>query len=93
MIGNEAMQKIVFQIYAAYFSVNTLVGSNCMVDLSNIKEFTTDRPNGWSLLGNAEEFDSLPQIHKQQIHFLDKNASKYIYDFLNSAYILTGVHC
>jgi hypothetical protein len=56
-----------------------------MVDLNNIKQFTTDRPNTWTLFGSADDFDNLPKLHREQIHFLDKTAGKYIYGLLSSA--------
>jgi len=61
-----------------------------MVDLNNIKNFTVDRPEGWTLFGSAKEFDSLPETHREQILFLDKTASKYIYDFSADAHLMTG---
>ena len=61
-----------------------------MIDLNNIKNFTVDRPEGWTLFGNAKEFDSLPGTHREQILFLDKTASKYIYDFSTDAHLTTG---
>jgi hypothetical protein len=61
-----------------------------MIDLCNIKDYTTEKPNGWSLLGDENEFDKLPPLHKQQIYFLDNTASKFIYEFLGNAHILTG---
>ena len=61
-----------------------------MVDLNNIKSFTVPRPEGWSLFGSAQEFDNLPETHREQILFLDKAASKYIYEFSSDAHLMTG---
>ena len=61
-----------------------------MVDLTNIKHFTTDRPENWTLLGSPEDFDRLPEHHKAQILFLDKAADKFIYEFSSSAKLITG---
>jgi hypothetical protein len=61
-----------------------------MIDLSNIKAFTTPGPQGWSLLGDAADFDQLPPLHKQQIHFLNPAASTYMYELLGASYLLTG---
>ena len=61
-----------------------------MIDLSNIRRFTVDRPEGWSLFGSANEFDSLPETHREQILFLDKAASEYIFEFSTAAYLTTG---
>jgi hypothetical protein len=61
-----------------------------MVDLANIKNFTMPRPEGWTVFGHAADFDALPQTHKDQILFLDKEASKYIWKFSGDANLLTG---
>lgn len=61
-----------------------------MIDLSNIKDFTTNYPTSeWSLL-DAIDFEKLPDIHKKQFFFLDEKADKYIFEFLGNARILTG---
>jgi hypothetical protein len=61
-----------------------------MVDLSNIRQFTIDRPDSWTLFGSPEDFDSFPEPHKAQILFLDKPAAKFIYEFSASAKLVTG---
>jgi len=61
-----------------------------MVDLTNIKDFTVDKVKSWSLFGTDEEFNALPVTHQDQIFFLDKNASKYIYEFSARANLTTG---
>ena len=54
-----------------------------MVDLSNIKQFIKPRPDAWTLLGSADDYDKLPESHKEQILFLDKKATNFIYEFLS----------
>src|SRR5690349_9602536 len=61
-----------------------------MVDLQNIKRFTVNRPDGWTILGNGETFDALPDSFKDQILYLDEAASKYIWEFSYAAHLLTG---
>jgi hypothetical protein len=61
-----------------------------MVDLDNIRQFTVPRPEGWTVFGNAADFDALPETHKDQILFLDEAASKYIWKFSSDANLLTG---
>lgn len=61
-----------------------------MIDLSNIKDFTVNRPQGYTVFGSAEEFDNLPETHREQILFLDEDASKYIFEFSTSAHLITG---
>lgn len=61
-----------------------------MIDISNLKNHTTTRPAGWSLLGDAETFDRLPPLHRQQIQFLDEAATHYLYAYFNAAHLVTG---
>jgi len=61
-----------------------------MIDLENIQQYTTPRPDGWTLFGNGELFDAFPQTHQEQILFLDKAASAYIWSFSYAARLITG---
>lgn len=61
-----------------------------LIDIANIHEYTTDRPRTWTIFGSPEEFDKLPKIHQEQIHFLDKKASTFLYDFLENAKLISG---
>lgn len=62
-----------------------------MIDLENIRSFTTGKPDSWSLLGTPDDFEALPPTHKEQIRFLDKAATDYIYQFSGpSANLLSG---
>jgi len=53
-----------------------------LIDLSNIKNFTTPPPTDSSIFGSAADFDALPETHKEQILFLNKVAEKYLYEFV-----------
>ena len=61
-----------------------------MIDLNNIKNFTTIRPVGGSIFGSEADFDALPETHKAQILFLDKTAEKYLYEFVENARLLSN---
>jgi len=61
-----------------------------LIDLNNIKAFSTAQPKGWTVFGSAEEFDALPETYKDQIIFLNKDAEKYLYEFVEHAGLLTG---
>jgi len=61
-----------------------------MIDLNNIRNFTVNRPEGWTLFGSAEEFDNLPETHREQILFLDEGAGKYIFEFSSASHLTTG---
>ncbi len=61
-----------------------------MLNLENLKQFTIQRPDAWTLLGDAEAFDQLPETHQAQLLFLDKAASKFMYDLLESSKLITG---
>ena len=60
-----------------------------MIDLNNIKNFSTTSPVGGSIFGSEADFDALPETHKAQILFLDKTAEKYLYDFLDNAQLIS----
>lgn len=61
-----------------------------MIDFNNIKQFTTHRPDHHTLFGSPKDFDELPEIHKEQILFLNAEASKFMYKFCSLAKLLTG---
>lgn len=56
-----------------------------MIDLQNIRNYCIPRPEAWTLFGSREDFDALPQEHKDQILFLDKKADHFIYTYAASA--------
>ena len=61
-----------------------------MVDLDNIRNFTVPRPDTSTWFLTAREFDALPETHKDQILFLDKVASDYIYSFTGPSFNLVS---
>jgi hypothetical protein len=62
-----------------------------MIDLNNIRNFTVARPEGLTVFGNAKDFDALPETHKEQLLFLNKSASTYLFSFTGpAANLLTG---
>lgn len=60
-----------------------------MIDFSNIKQFSTARPETPSVFGTAAEFDAFPETHKAQIFFLDSTARKFLYEFIDHACLLS----
>jgi hypothetical protein len=61
-----------------------------MIDLDNVRNYTTDHP-AWSVFGNAQEFQSLPETHQARIFFLNRTATKYLFSFTNpAANLFTG---
>jgi hypothetical protein len=60
-----------------------------MIDLDNIHQFTTPRPD-LNFTGTGKDFDALPPTHKEQILFLNSAADKFIFEFASSARLLTG---
>jgi hypothetical protein len=56
-----------------------------MTDLHNIKLNTLDRPTVLSGFDFLDNYDNLPKEHKDQIFLLDKEASKFIYSFLDNS--------
>jgi len=61
-----------------------------MIDFTNIKTHAIDRPEGWSSLGAAEDFDTLSDEFKDQIIFLDKSAGEFLYKFFSASGFHTG---
>lgn len=61
-----------------------------MIDFSNIKEKKIERPNIWTCLGSPDEFDSLSNEFKDQIKFLDKEASDFLYKYFEASRFHTG---
>lgn len=50
---------------------------------------TSDFPPRYSFLGTAEEAEAIPATHKDQIFFLDAEASAYVRAYLDSAHMVT----
>lgn len=61
-----------------------------MIDFTNIKEHRIKRPNTWTCLGSADDFDMLSNEHKDQILFLDKDASDFLYTYFEASKFHTG---
>lgn len=61
-----------------------------MIDLTNIQEHEIDRPNVWTCLGSPSDFDSLSDEFKDQIKFLDKEASNFLYKYFEASRFHTG---
>jgi hypothetical protein len=56
-----------------------------MFDLDDIKKYAVERPDRWTMFGYPDDYDKLPQTHRDQIIFLNKEANTYLYGFLNGA--------
>jgi hypothetical protein len=61
-----------------------------MVELSNILQFTVPVPEDWTAFGNAAEFATLPDETKDQVYFLNSEATDYLFDLIHSAALVTG---
>lgn len=61
-----------------------------MIDFKNIKDYAIERPDGWTLLGSPEEFDALTDQHKDQLIFLNKEASDFLYTYFKASKFHTG---
>lgn len=61
-----------------------------MVDIQNIKNHSIERPNRLTSLGLVEDYDNLTEAFKDQIIFLNEEASKFLYKYLESAKFITG---
>lgn len=61
-----------------------------MIDIENIKRFSHSRVDAITPFGTAAEFDSLPQTHRDQIFFIDKQYSEYVHELLHAGRLITG---
>lgn len=61
-----------------------------MIDLDHILNYTVPRPDSWTLFGNGEQFDALPAETKDQVLFLNREASDYLLDLLHVSRLVTG---
>jgi len=61
-----------------------------MIDIENLKQYQIKRPDKLSLFGAAEDFDTLPASHKDQIFFLDKTATDFLYKLLRAAKLIAN---
>ena len=61
-----------------------------MVNFDNIKTYSTDFPKTWSFLWSTEEASKLPQEHKDQIFFLNDEASEFVRNYIDSSKMVTG---
>ena len=61
-----------------------------MINFDNIKTYSTDFPKTWSFLWSPEEASKIHQEHKDQIFFLNNEASEFIRNYFNSSKMVTG---
>ncbi len=60
--------------------------------LEDLNKHIITRPDVWTSFGSAEDFDRLPLVHKDQIHFLDKEAVKFLDMYLEYSKIISEPH-
>lgn len=60
-----------------------------MIGLDTILQHTLPEVPQWSIFGNAAEFEALPDETKDQVFFLNKEATSYLLDLLHSARLVT----
>ncbi|MES2773958.1 MAG: hypothetical protein V4722_07225 [Bacteroidota bacterium] len=61
-----------------------------MINFNNIKTYATEFPKTWSFLWSPEESNNISQEHKDQIFFLNKEASEFVRNYINSSKMITG---
>ncbi|MCF2504233.1 hypothetical protein L0663_12650 [Dyadobacter sp. CY107] len=61
-----------------------------MIDFLEIKKYAVSTPDVWSCLGSPQNFEKLPQVHREQIFFLRPDASNIVLDFLRNSDIING---
>jgi len=58
-----------------------------MIDIENLKQFQAEGPGRWTAF---DEFDKLPATYKDQITFLDKQATEFLYDYVKAAKLIAS---
>ena len=61
-----------------------------MVDFDNIHSYEIKPPDSWTYFGSPDDFDALSKEHKDQIKFLSKEASDFLYQFFSASKLHTG---
>lgn len=61
-----------------------------MIDLQHISDFSVSPPPGWTIFGSEEQFRALPDATKDQIVFLDKQATDYLLDLAHTSRLITS---
>jgi hypothetical protein len=51
----------------------------------HITKYWVDFPKVWTFLWSPEEAEQIPVEQKDQIHFLDKDGTKFINEYLESS--------
>lgn len=61
-----------------------------MINFENIKTYSTDFPKTWNFLWSPEEASEIPKEHKDQIFFLNKEASSFLRNYIKSSKMISG---
>lgn len=61
-----------------------------MIDLEEIGSCVMPRPEGETIFGSAQEFDSLPAATRDQISFLNREATDYLIFLAQGSRLITG---
>ncbi|UTW66219.1 hypothetical protein KFE94_16445 [bacterium SCSIO 12643] len=61
-----------------------------MINFDNIKTYSEEFPNVWSFLGDPEKTASISQNDKDQIFFLNNEASEFVKNYINNSNMITG---
>src|SRR5687767_4590076 len=61
-----------------------------MINFDNIKTYSTDFPKTWGFLSSPDEASEISQEHKDQIFFLNDEASKFVKNYIDSSKMVTG---
>jgi len=61
-----------------------------MINFDNIKAYSEESPKIMSFLWSEEETSKISQIHKDQIFFLNKEASEFVKNYIDNSKMVTG---
>lgn len=60
------------------------------LSLATIQDYRIPMPEEYTLLGNQQDYAQLPPHWQEQIHFYNKAGSNFLYDYWESADLITG---
>ena len=63
-----------------------------MIDFSELRKYAIPPPDTWSCFGSPQNFEALPDEHKEQIWFLNIDASSLVVDYLRNSNMIDGYY-
>lgn len=61
-----------------------------MIDLDNLRQHIIEVPEAPTLLGTRAYYDAIPETHKDQLFFLDEEATTFLRNYAKAIKLVTG---